>query len=102
MYSVTSNAVANALDGKTIKHKTVKGTTNSNGVMYKSISGGTLTGEERIINAYVSNFSNYFCLTGWSNNIAGDGKIVGQELMVINYDNTKIANTYIEIEIIYF
>lgn len=102
MQSVTSNAVANALDGRTFKHKTVKGTTNSNGVMYKSISDGTLTGEERIVNAYVSNFSNYFCLTGWSNNIAGDGKIVGQELMVINYDYTKIANTYVEIEIIYF
>ena len=101
MHSVTSNAVAQALDGKTIKHKTVKGTTNSNGVLYKSISDGTLTGEERIINAYVSNFSNYFCLTGWSNNIAGDGKVVGQELMVIDYDYTKVVNTYVEIEIIY-
>ena len=98
---VTSGAVYSALDGKTIKHKTVTGTTNGNGVLYKTIATG-LTGEEKIVNAYVSNYSNYFCLIGWSNNIASDGKIVGQELMVINYDYTKIANTYVEIEIIYF
>ena len=94
MQSVTSNAVALALDGKTIKHKTISGTTNQYGVIYKGNSN--LLGTERIINSYLANGNDdYFCLSGSS-------PTNGQWIQIRNYLNTVKSNSSVEVEIIYF
>ena len=96
MHSVTSGAVYSALDGKTIKHKTVSGTTNSWGVLYKNNSGGTILGTERFINCYLKNGTDdYVCLVGSS-------PVNGQWIQVRNYQMTIMSNTYVEIDVIYF
>ena len=94
MHSVTSNAVYTFLGGYKVKNKTVKGTTNANGILYKDNSGGTIIGTERIINAKVTTRNDTIARVGTNLSL-------GQWLQMLDYNNNKLANTYFEVSIIY-
>lgn len=91
MHSVTSNAVYSALY-QLIKKKTITGTTNGNGILFKSNSN--LDGTEIILNAIRTDYSNDVCLVGWQTG-------VGQWLEIIEYDLTRRINTPVTVDIYY-
>lgn len=91
MHSVTSNAVAIALNNMKIKANTVTGTTNVNGVIYSANS--TLTGREFIIWAICTTHLNCYINLGFS--------IYGSWVQIKEYNGNLLINTSVSVDIIY-
>jgi hypothetical protein len=92
LHAVTSNAVAEALNNYSLKKKTVTGTTNANGILYKDISN--LVGTEIIINAICTSVNDKVARCGYSN-------VTGYWIQVMNVNNTLYSNTSVTVDIIY-
>ena len=91
MHSVTSNAVAVAMHGYKIKEKTITGTTNPYGIIYRNNS--TMTGDEKIIFAICP--TDDICVR------VGYHTANGIWLQVLTYNNTPLANVFVSIDVIY-
>lgn len=75
-----------------LKKKTITGTTNANGILYKGNS--TLSGSEILIGAVRTDIADCICFIGW-------GGSNGYWIKVCDYDLTTKANTAVTIDVYY-
>lgn len=79
-----------SLNGLSFKTKTISGTTNANGMLYRGNSN--LDGTERVIFAKTVESKDYKVAIGYGQGIW---------LQVLNYNGTSLGNTQVSVEIIY-